>query len=332
MAIPLSVLDLAHVWQGASSADALRRTVELARHADAAGYRRFWVAEHHNMASVASTSPPVLIGAIADATERIRVGSGGVMLPNHAPYVVAEQFSMLEALHPDRIDVGIGRAPGTDQVTARALRRDPEGLGVDEFPRHLLELMSWLGDNRLTEPLSAHLAATPAATSSPEVWLLGSSGYAAQLAGMLGLPYCYAHHFGQMDPVEVLESYRARFTPSPVLDEPYPMLCTSVITADTAEQAEFDAGPAKVMALGMRANKREPLVSPEQAAERGFSELEETMLSQLPATKFVGAADEVVERLQQLVAATGAAELMIAGATYDAEAKARTLEQVADRW
>ncbi|TDO92849.1 LLM class flavin-dependent oxidoreductase [Enemella evansiae] len=332
MAIPLSVLDLAHVWQGASSADALRRTVDLARRADAAGYRRFWVAEHHNMASVASTSPPVLIGAIADATERIRVGSGGVMLPNHAPYVVAEQFAMLEALHPERIDVGIGRAPGTDQVTARALRRDAEGLGVDEFPRHLLELMSWLGDNRLTEPLSAHLAATPAATSSPEVWLLGSSGYAAQLAGMLGLPYAYAHHFGQLDPVEVLDAYRSRFEPSPVLSEPYPMLCTSAITADTAEEAEFEAGPAKVMALGMRANKREPLVPPEQAAERGFSELEEAMLSQLPATKFVGAADEVVERLQKLVAASGAVELMIAAATYGAETKARTLEQIADRW
>lgn len=332
MAVPLSVLDLAHVSQGSSSADALRRTLEIAQRADRAGYQRFWVAEHHNMASVASTSPPVLVAAIAGATERIRVGSGGVMLPNHAPYVVAEQFAMLEALYPHRIDVGIGRAPGTDQVTARALRRDPEGLGVDEFPRHLLELMAWLGDNRLAEPLAAKLAATPAAASHPEVWLLGSSGYAAQLAGLLGLPYCYAHHFGQLDPVEVLGSYRAHFKPSPVLSEPRAMLCTSVITADTAEEAEFLAGPAKVMALGMRANRREPLVPPEQAAERGFSELEESILTQLPATKFVGAADEVVGRLQRLVADTGAVELMIAGASYRAETKARTLEQVAERW
>ncbi|OYO22014.1 alkanal monooxygenase [Enemella dayhoffiae] len=332
MAIPLSVLDLAHVAQGATSSDALRRTVDIAQRADAAGYRRFWVAEHHNMASVASTSPPVLIAAIAGATERIRVGSGGVMLPNHAPYVVAEQFAMLEALHPGRIDLGIGRAPGTDQVTARALRRDPDGLGVDEFPRHLLELMAWLGDNRLPEPLAEHLAATPAASTHPEIWLLGSSGYAAQLAGLLGLPYCYAHHFGQLDPVQVLDSYRAHFKPSPVLEEPYGMVCTSVITADTAEEAEFLAGPAKVMALGMRANRREPIVPPEQAAERGFSELEESLLRQLPATKFVGEADQVVARLKRLTEETGVQELMVAGATFAAETKSRTLEQVAARW
>ena len=192
--IPLSVLDLSVVRDNSTSADALADTTRLAQHADELGFRRFWVAEHHNMATVASTTPGVLIAHLAGATRQIRVGSGGVMLPNHAPLAIAEQFALLEALHPLRIDLGIGRAPGTDPMTASAFGRQPHE-SVETFPRDLLDLMGMLGDPRREEGLWTRLRATPAATSYPLIALLGSSGYSAQLAGMLGLPFAYAHHF-----------------------------------------------------------------------------------------------------------------------------------------
>ena len=332
MSVPLSVLDLAHVAEGATSGDALRRTIEIAKRADAAGYLRFWVAEHHNMPTVASTSPPVLIAAIAAQTEKIRVGSGGVMLPNHAPFVVAEQFALLEALHPGRIDVGIGRAPGTDQMTARALRRDGGHEGVEQFPQHILELLAWFGDNRLPDPLANYLAVTPKGDSHPELWLLGSSEYAAQLAGLLGLPYCYAHHFGMLDPAKVMDEYRARFRPSPALVQPYGMVCTTVIAAPTAEEADFLAGPARIMQIEARTGRRLPIVSPEEAAKRKFDVRERSILAPNSGTRFLGEAADVTARLKAFVAETGAQELMIASSTYDAEAKARTLELVAANW
>lgn len=329
--IPLSVLDLATVTEGSTTRDALNRSIRLAQAADELNFERFWVAEHHNMPAVASTNPPVIIAALGANTSRIRVGSGGVMLPNHAPYVVAEQFALLEALYPGRIDLGLGRAPGTDQRTAAALRRSTDSLGAEEFPQHVLELMSWLGDNRLEQPMSATLKATPAAgDTQPEVWLLGSSGYSAQLAGMLGLRYCYAHHFGQMDEVQVMEAYRARFQPSPVLSEPYAMICTSAITADTAEQAEWLAGPAKQMALALRTNRLTPVISPEEAARRQLSPLEEQMLAHLPATKFVGTADVVAEGLQHLIDRTGIQELMLTATTHDVQTRLDTLAALRD--
>ena len=327
--LPLSVLDLATVTEGSTTRDALNRSISLARAADELGYERFWVAEHHNMPAVASTNPPVIIAALGAHTNRIRVGSGGVMLPNHAPYVVAEQFALLEALYPGRIDLGIGRAPGTDQRTARALRRAQDSLGVEEFPQHVLELMSWLGDNRLEEPMSATLAATPAAESSPEVWLLGSSGYSAQLAGMLGVRYCYAHHFGNMDPVQVMDAYRSRFEPSPVLDQPHAMVCTSVITAETDEQADWLSGPGKQMALSLRSNRLAPVMSPERAAEIELTDLDEQLLSHLPATKYVGTPDRLKDGLQTLVDRTGVQELMLTATTFDVQTRIDTLRDVA---
>ncbi len=326
--LPLSVLDLVPVVEHGTSAQAMARAITLAKAADELDYRRYWVAEHHNMPAVASTSPPVIIAALGAHTQRIRVGSGGVMLPNHAPYVVAEQFAALEALYPSRVDLGIGRAPGTDQRTAAALRRDPDGLNVHDFPQHVLEVMSWLGDNRLENPQSAHLAATPVAEGTPEVWLLGSSGYSAQLAGMLGVRYCYAHHFGQMDEVEVMEAYRSRFEPSATLPEPYAMVCTSVITAGTDEQAQYLAGPSKVMALALRTNKLGPIVSPETAAAQEFSPLDEAMLSQLPATKFLGTPETVKPQLQALVERTGVQELMVTATTFDVQTRVDTLQDV----
>ncbi|HHV21656.1 MAG TPA: LLM class flavin-dependent oxidoreductase [Propionibacterium sp.] len=333
MAVPLSVLDLAHVAKGATSGDALWRTIEIAKRAEAAGYLRFWVAEHHNMPTVASTSPPVLIAAMAAQTERIRLGSGGVMLPNHAPLVVAEQFAMLEALHPGRIDLGLGRAPGTDQLTAHALRRDGGQQAAEDFPQHVLELLAWFGDDRLPESMARYLTATPApGETHPEVWLLGSSGYAAQLAGLLGLPYCYAHHFGTFDPVEVLDAYRSWFQPSAALAEPYAMVCTTVIAADTAEEADFLAGPARVMQIEARTGQRRPIVSPEEAATREFDAVAQSILAENSGTRFQGAAAEVAERLQEFVVRTGVQELMLASSTYDTDTKARTLELVAQHW
>lgn len=333
MPVPLSVLDLAHVAKGSTSADALQRTIDIAKRAEAAGYRRFWVAEHHNMPTVASTSPPILIAAIAARTQRIRLGSGGVMLPNHAPFVVAEQFAMLEALHPGRIDLGLGRAPGTDQMTAHALRRDGGQEGVDEFPQNILELLAWFGDDRLPDSLSRYLAATPSAgETQPELWLLGSSGYAAQLAGVLGLPYCYAHHFGNLDPTDVLNAYRARFQPSEALAEPYAMVCTTVIVADTAEEADFLAGPARVMQIEARTGRRRPIVSPEEAAMHRFDELERSLLARNSGTRFLGEVTEVAGRLRAFVEETGVQELMIASSTFDGETKSRTLEMLASHW
>lgn len=326
--LPLSVLDLVTVTEDTTTTQALHRSITLAKAADELGYQRYWVAEHHNMPAVASTNPPVIIAALAARTERIRVGSGGVMLPNHAPYVVAEQFALLEGLYPNRIDLGLGRAPGTDQRTAQALRRVPDSLSVEEFPQHVLELMSWLGDNRLENPMSASLAATPKAETYPEVWLLGSSAYSAQLAGMLGLRYCYAHHFGQMDEVAVMDAYRNRFEPSPVLDAPHAMIATSVITDAEHERAEYLAGPAKQMALALRTNKLTPVVSPETAAERGINPLDAQMLAHLPATKFVGTPEEVRPQLQDLVGRTGVQELMLAATTHDVQTKIDTLRDV----
>src|SRR5690606_29099054 len=222
--IPLSVLDLASVGRGATSAEALQGSTRLARAADRLGYHRFWVAEHHNMPIVASTTPPVLMGHLAAVTERIRVGSGGVMLPNHPPLVVAEQVALLEALYPGRIDLGIGRAPGTDPVTAAALRRATDTLDARQFPQHLMDLLGLLGDPREGSRLHERFRATPAAPSHPHIFLLGSSGFSAQLAGILGLPFVQAHHFDMGGTDESLRLYRERFEPSPLWKEPYPIV------------------------------------------------------------------------------------------------------------
>ena len=222
--VPLSVLDLAPVAAGTTSGRALRQTTELAQRAEQLRYHRFWVAEHHNMPAIASSAPAVLIAHLAAATTKIRVGSGGVMLPNHAPLVVAEQFGTLEALHPGRIDLGIGRAPGTDQFTALALRRTMQGLSAEAFPAeldNLMQLFAGAGDARIT--------AMPGRGDRPAIWLLGSSGYSAQLAGLLGLPFSFAHHFSAVNTEPALALYRQYFRPSQWLAEPYAMVAVSAI-------------------------------------------------------------------------------------------------------
>jgi luciferase family oxidoreductase group 1 len=329
--VPLSVLDLATVREGHGSADALRGTIEIAKTADELGYARFWVAEHHNMPAVASTTPPVLIGAVAANTSTIRVGSGGVMLPNHMPFVVAEQFALLEALYPDRIDLGIGRAPGTDQATATALRGVSPYLTVEQFPDHLQMVMSLLGDARGAAP--ARLSATPAAETYPEIWILGSSTYGAQLAAALGLPFCYAYHFAMSSDVDgAARLYRDGFQPSARFPEPHLMVSASVLAAETTEEAEFLAGPSRIMALSLRTGRLGPMVSPETAATKELSELDRAVLDSLPGTQYAGTADEVVAGLDELVERTGAKELMLAGAVYDPATRRDSLARIAKVW
>ena len=331
--VPLSVLDLATVREGHSSADAVRGTIEIAKIADDLGYARFWVAEHHNMPAVASTSPPVLIAAVAANTARIHVGSGGVMLPNHMPFVVAEQFALLEAVYPGRIDLGIGRAPGTDQATAAALRGVSPHLTVEQFPDHLGMVLALLGDERISPDRVERLRATPAPETFPEVWMLGSSTYGAQVAAALGLPFCYAYHFAMSSDVDTaLHLYRSGFQPSPGLDRPHVMVSASVIAAATTEEAKFLAGPSRIMALSLRTGRLGPIVSPEAAASVELSDLDRAVLDQLPGTQFAGTADDVVAGLDALVERTGADELILAGTVYDPETRKDTLARIAKIW
>lgn len=326
----VSVLDLSGVREGGSSRDALNDTVALASAADRLGYRRFWVAEHHNMPAVASTSPAVLIARLGAVTERIRLGSGGVMLPNHAPFVIAEQFEMLEAMFPNRIDLGLGRAPGTDPRTAAALRRDLSRESVDDFPRNVATLMGWFGDERTRGDDS--LRPTPAPLSHPSIWILGSSLFGAQLAAAYGLPFSFANHFQALTAAtarQAAEEYRSKFQPSPWLDAPHFMVSASALVADTTEQAEFEAGPSRVSALRIRQGRPAPIVSPEQAAAMEMSAEESLILDSMPGTQYAGTADEVTAGLRSLVASLEADELMVTATSYGVEPRIRTLEALA---
>jgi luciferase family oxidoreductase group 1 len=329
---PLSVLELAVVTEDGTSADALAGATTLARTADERGYRRFWVAEHHNMASVASTSPTVLMAHLAASTVNIRVGSGGVMLPNHPPLVVAEQVAALEALHPDRIDLGIGRAPGTDQATAAALRRSAEGLGAEDFPRDLLDLMGLLGDPRPDErgegALWERFRATPRASSSPQIMLLGSSGYSARLAGLLGLPFVFAHHFDMGGTTQALDLYRSSFRASPRWGRPLAIVTANVLVAPTAEEAEYEALPGRIMTYGIRTGSFQPMVDPETAAahpQAGAARM-------LRTNRLVGDPAGVVAGLSELVAETSADELMVSTVAHSTSVRVRSLELLADTW
>ena len=328
-AVPLSVLDLAPVPDGGNAGDALRATIDLARHAERLGFRRFWVAEHHNMPGIASSAPPVLIGHIADATTTMRIGSGGVMLPNHVSLVVAEQFGMLEALHPGRIDLGIGRAPGTDQVTAAALRRSPEALSADDFPEQLMDLLGFFTGHWPEGHPFAQITAMPGRGNQPDMWLLGSSGYSAQVAGLLGLPFAFAHHFSAVNTLPALALYREHFRPSEALERPYAMVAAAVICAETDERARFLAGSGALSFMRLRAGRPGPMPSPEEAAAYPYTELERAFVEDRLASQIVGSPETVQRGIAELVHASRADELMITTMVFDPADRLSSFERVA---
>jgi luciferase family oxidoreductase group 1 len=325
--VPLSVLDLSPVAAGTTSGQALQNTTELARRTEELGYRRFWVAEHHNMPAIASSAPAVLIAHLAAATSTIRVGSGGVMLPNHAPLVVAEQFGTLEALHPGRIDLGIGRAPGTDQFTALALRRTMEGLSAEAFPEELADLIGLFTGEGRRPPITA----TPGRGDMPDIWLLGSSGFSAQLAGLLGLPFSFAHHFSSANTVPALALYRQNFQPSRWLENPRAMVAVSAICADTDERAQWLSGPAVLSFVRMRQGAPQPLASPEEAAAYQYSEPELEFARDRFAGQALGSPDTVRQQLAGLLEHTGADELMLTTMVYDIKDRIRSFELIAEK-
>lgn len=344
-AVPLSVLDLAPVPGGADAAEALRRSTDLARRVEEWGYRRHWVAEHHNMPGIASSSPAVLIAHLAAATSTIRVGSGGVMLPNHVPLVVAEQFGMLAALHPGRIDLGIGRAPGTDQATAAALRRRADGLGDDDFLQELAQLVGLLHGAALESTSAAsatsgsgqpgaritrgEVRAHPAAPQPPDVWLLGSSGYSAQVAALLGMPFAFAHHFAPHQTLTAIELYRNGFRPSARLEAPYLMLGAAVVCAPSEEEARWWHGSSALSMLRLRTGRPGPLPSPEEAASHPYSADERRVVDAATSSHVVGNPEAVAARLDELVTATGADELVVTTNVHDHAARLRSYELLA---
>ena len=326
--LPLSVLDLATVSNNATSAQALSEATQVACKAEDMGYSRFWVAEHHNMDTVASTSPAVLMAHVAASTKRIKVGSGGVMLPNHAPLVVAEQFALLEALHPGRIDLGIGRAPGSDRQTMAVIRGSASALSVEDFPRDLIDVMGLLGDVRTDHGLWNKFSATPVATSSPSVVLLGSSGFSAQLAGVLGLPFTFANHFDTGGTLEAVDLYREAFRPSTVLDAPYTIVSASVMASDTYEQAQLLAAPSRLRKYGMRTGRFWPLLSPDEALSHPEWERADSM----PSNAITGTAEDVTAGLKKLARQTEANELFLHCSSYGIDERITSLELIATAW
>jgi luciferase family oxidoreductase group 1 len=321
--IPLSVLDLAFVVQGGTAAQALHNSLDLARHVERLGYRRFWLAEHHNMTGIASAATSVVIGYVAGGTKTIRVGSGGIMLPNHSPLVIAEQFGTLESLYPGRIDLGLGRAPGTDQRTLMALRRDP--MSAEHFPQDVLELQALLGP---VQPGQA-VRAVPGAGLNVPLWILGSSLFGAKLAAMFGLPYAFASHFAPDALLQALQAYRAGFKPSAQLDRPYAMVGVNVIAAETdAEARRLFTSPQQGFTNAVRA-RRSQLQPPIDDIDTYWSPAEKAHVSQMLACSFVGSAETVRSGLQRFIEQTKADELIVAAAIHDHAARLRSYEILA---
>ena len=323
--IELSVLDLAPIVEGGSAAQALANTLDLARHAEASGYKRFWLAEHHNMDGLACSATAVLIGFVAGGTRSIRVGSGGIMLPNHAPLVVAEQFGTLATLYPERIDLGLGRAPGTDQPTMRALRRTLAGADEDRFPQDVMELQAYLGEAQTGQVVRA----IPGIGTSVPVWLLGSSLYSAQLAAHLGLPFAFASHFAPELLLQALQIYRATYRPSARWPRPHAMVAVNVVAAASDEEAAFLFTSIQQRFLGMRRGLRGPLPRPVATMDGLWSEAERQGVERMLAASAVGGPDRVAQQLSQIITATAADELIVAGAVHDHAARGRSYQLLA---
>ena len=319
--IPFSVLDLSPVPDGCEPSEALRNSLDLARHAEALGYQRYWLAEHHGMPGIASAATAVVIGHIAAGTTRIRVGAGGVMLPNHAPLVIAEQFGTLESLFPGRIDLGLGRAPGTDGVTVRALRRTLQG-DVDDFPADVLELLEYFGPHR-----AGRVRAVPGAGLEVPVWILGSSLFGARLAAALGLPFAFASHFAPAQLMHALHAYRSGFQPSARLEKPYVMLGFNVIAASTDEEARLLATSLEQAVVNLRSGR--PGKLPRPALDLRWTPEERAMLDDFLSCAGIGSQQAVRAALAAFIARTGADELMITSQIFDHGARRRSYELAA---
>lgn len=323
--IPFSVLDLAPINQGSDTAQAFRNSLDLARHTERWNYGRFWLAEHHNMPGIASAATAVVIGYIAGGTKTIRVGSGGIMLPNHAPLVIAEQFGTLESLYAGRIDLGLGRAPGTDQLTARALRRNL-AAGAESFPRDVMELMALLGP---AQPGQA-VRAVPGAGLRVPVWLLGSSTYSAQLAATLGLPFAFASHFAPGELLNALNIYRSRFQPSQFLQAPYAMVGVNVFAADTDAEAQYLFTSWQQQFINLRRASPGPLPPPVDDMDQRSSPAERSMVKEALAYSTVGSPTTVKSGLVRIIAETRADELILTAQIYDHTARLRSFEIAAE--
>jgi luciferase family oxidoreductase group 1 len=321
---PLSVLDLAPIKEGRTIAQTFQETLDLAQRAEAWGYKRYWLAEHHNLASVACSATSVLIGYVAAGTSTIRVGSGGIMLPNHAPLVIAEQFGTLESLYPGRIDLGLGRAPGTDFPTMRALRRDLRN--GDNFPELLDELRELLATPKPNQVVRA----LPGAGLNIPIWLLGSSGFSAQLAGQLGLPFAFAGHFMPENTLPALEIYRRSFQPSEVLDRPYAMVGVPVLAADTDAEAEHLSTTEYINVLRLIRNKLAPLSPPVDSVEGLANAFEQAAIESKRAAAIVGSLETVQRKLEVFLEETQADELIITSNPYEHAARLRSYEIVAE--
>jgi len=323
--IPFSILDLSPIAEGATAADALHRSLDLAQHAEGWGYNRYWLAEHHNMTGIASAATAVVIGYVAGGTRTIRVGSGGVMLPNHSPLVIAEQFGTLASLYPDRIDLGLGRAPGTDPVTAQALRRDPVA-SADRFPEDVQELQAYL------EPLHAgqRIQAVPGTGLQIPIWLLGSSLFSAQLAALLGLPFAFASHFAPADLVDALHLYRRKFKPSRQLDQPYAMIGVNVFAADTDREAQRQFTSVQQAFINLRRGTPGPVPAPIENITEYASEFELAQVEQSLVYSAVGSAETVQRKFRGILERAKPDELMLAGHFYDHAARLRSFQLAAE--
>jgi luciferase family oxidoreductase group 1 len=325
--IPFSVLDLSPIVVGSTPAESFRHTLELAQLAEKLGYNRYWLAEHHNMPFIASSATSVVIAHVAAGTSKIRLGSGGIMLPNHAPLVIAEQFGTLESLYPGRIDLGLGRAPGTDQLTARALRRDLRSTG-DDFPEQLAELRGYL-DPSLAQG-SNHVKAVPGEGLNIPIWLLGSSGFSAQLAGELGLPFAYASHFSPHNTLPAIELYRRSFKPSKVLDKPHAMVGLNIIAADTDEEAKRLATTLQQQFLNLMRGNEVQLQPPVDNIHDIASDYEIAALENQLGSSIVGSPQTVKEKLVKFLDDTQADEIMAIAQVFDHKARLHSYEILAD--
>jgi luciferase family oxidoreductase group 1 len=320
--IPLSVLDLAPIVEGSDAGEALQHSLDLAQHAEQWGYNRFWLAEHHSMPGIASAATSVVIAHVAGGTSKIRVGAGGIMLPNHSPLVIAEQFGTLAALFPGRIDLGLGRAPGSDQVTVRALRRSP--ASAETFPDDVVELMGYFKPSRPGQTVQA----VPGAGLDVPIWILGSSVFGAQLAAALGLPFAFASHFAPALMMQAIQLYREGFRPSEQLDRPYVMLGVNVFAADTDEEARRLFTSLQQAFLNLRRGRPGRLPPPDDGFESRLAPFERAMLDQVLTYAIVGSHEVVREGLERFIASTGADELMLTAQIFDHAARLRSYEIV----